>query len=309
MSLEIQPAPSSNANLFRFVVEARDLGRYTIDVSLPAERKPGEKFPVILVTDGNLFFDTVQAYLHGGIGMISNIPPTIIVGVGYPADEGLASFVTRRNYDFYGDWDMTDAVGNVMRKSFEEAKAAEGKPGLEIKAGGALRFSDFLRNELLPELAEHFPIEVSTKHTLIGVSSGGHYVLRTLYDPDSPFLRYICISPGPGFGDMADAINQLEAQYADTHDDLEARLYICFGRQELSTMAFCHLGSGVIWAAEQLAIRAWKSAHVEWEVMNNENHHSIPTRAIASGLRSVFGKRPGIDIDIGAPVEGDQNPT
>lgn len=305
MPLEMHPAPRTNANVLQFVVEARDLGRYTIDVSLPAARKPGEKFPVIVVTDGNMFFDTVQAYLHGGIGIISYIPPMIIVGVGYPADEGLAAFVARRNFDFYGDWDMTDAVGKILRDSFEGTKAAEGKPELEMKAGGALRFSDFLRNELLPALAEQFPIDVSTKHTLIGVSSGGHYVLRTLYDPDSPFSRYICISPG--FGAGAGAIEQLEAQYAAAHDDLEARLYICCGREEVATMAFARIASGVIWVAEQFAIRAWKSAQVEWEILNNENHHSIPTRAIASGLRAVFGKRPGVDKDAGVPVSGDQN--
>lgn len=299
MSLEMHPAPRANANLLQFVVEARGLGRYTIDVSLPAARKPGEKFPVILVTDGNMFFDTVQAYLHGGIGIISYIPPAIIVGVGYPADEGLAAFVSRRNFDFYGDWDMTDAMGKLLRESFEATKAAEGKPELEMKAGGALRFSDFLRNELLPALAEHFPIDTSTKHTLIGASSGGHYVLRALYDPDSPFSRYICISPGFGAGG-AGAIEKLEAQYAAAHDDLEARLYICCGREEVADdrmRAIVHFGSGVTWVAEQFAIRAWKGAHVEWEILNNENHHSIPTRAIASGLRSVFGKRPGIDPD------------
>lgn len=305
MSLEMHPAPRTNANLLQFVVEARDLGRYTIDVSLPAAHKPGEKFPVIVVTDGNMFFDTVQAYLHGGAGIISYIPPVIIVGVGYPADEGLAGFVSRRNFDFYGDWDMTDAIGKMLRDSLEPVKTAEGKPELEMKAGGAVRFSDFLRRELLPGLSERFPIDVSAKHTLVGCSSGGHYVLRALYDPDSPFSRYICISPA--FGAGAGAIEKLEAQYAASHDDLEARLYVCCGQEEVATMGFARIGTGVMWVAEQFASRAWKSAHVEWEILNNENHHSSPTRAIASGLRSVFGIRPGVDKDPGVPVSGDQN--
>lgn len=301
MSLALNSVVRNNANLLQFVVEARGLGRYTIDVSLPRARKPGEKFPVIVVTDGNMFFDTVQAYLHGGAGIISYIPAVIVIGVGYPADEGLGSFLARRTFDFYGDWDMTDTVGKLLRESLEGVKAAEGKPELEMKAGGAVRFGDFLRNELLPALAEQFPIDISAKHTLIGVSSGGHYVLRALYDPDSPFSRYVCISPG--FGAGAGAIEKLEAQYAAAYSDLEAKLYICCGREEIATMAFARIGSGVIWVAEQFANRAWKSAHVEWEILNNENHHSSPTRAIASGLRSVFGKRPGVDKDEPLPTQ------
>lgn len=299
MSLELSPEPRTNANLLQFVVDAQGLGRYTIDVSLPAKRTPDEKFPVILVTDGNVLFDAVQSYLHGGLGVLSFVPPAIVVGVGYPADEGLASYCARRNFDFYGDWDMTDAIGQILHESIKSIKAAEGKPELEMKAGGAPLFSKFLRDELLPALATHFPIDTSVKHTLVGVSSGGHFVLRTLYDPASPFSRYICISPG--FGAEPGAIEKIEADYAAIHDDLEATLYICCGREEVGadrTRGLARHGSGVTWIAEQFAIRGYKSARLEWEILNNEDHASSPTRGVASGLRSVYGKRPGIDKDM-----------
>ena len=64
-----------------------------IDVSLPASVEEGEKYPVILVTDGNLFFDLVQSVAHGRSQMLGSImPPAVLVGVGYPGDEGAASF-------------------------------------------------------------------------------------------------------------------------------------------------------------------------------------------------------------------------
>jgi hypothetical protein len=58
--------------------------------------------------------------------------------------------------------------------------------------------------------------------------------------------------------------------------------------------ALCRFGSGVAWVAEQFAVRQWPSASIQWEVMNHENHVSIPPRAIAAGLRSVHRRRPGV---------------
>src|SRR5262249_28581296 len=132
-------------------------------------------------------------------------------------------------------------------------------------------------------------------HTLIGDSSGGHFVLRAIYDPTSPFRRYVCISPG--FGSAEGTIERAEADYAATHTDLDADIFLCCGQVEVnqdSIMSLCRFGSGVTWVAEQFAIRKWPSARLHWEVMNLEDHGSIAPRAIAAGLRSVHRLRPGV---------------
>jgi hypothetical protein len=181
-------------------------------------------------------------------------------------------------------------------------KTAEGKPALEMHAGGYARFMGFLRDELLPSLATKYPIDLSARNILVGDSSGGHFVLRALYDSASPFRRYVCISPGFGSGDGA--IQKLEAEYAATHKDLDADLFICCGRVEIDQSpdtAMCRFGSGVTWIAEQFAIRQWASARIDWEIMNDEDHASIQLRAVAAGLRSVFHLRPGVhDAEIKA---------
>jgi predicted alpha/beta superfamily hydrolase len=296
MTLAFDPKPATTRDHDRFDVVADGLGRYTIDVSLPPNRKDGTRYPVILVTDGNLLFDTVQTQLHGGASALATmLPPAIIVGVGYPADEGFASFYGRRNYDFHGPWAMTDRMGQLLHQIFDGLKAAEGKPDLDIRAGGYDRFMSFLRDELLPGLATRYPIDLTARQLLIGDSSGGHFVLRALYDPKSPFRRYVCISPS--FGAAENAIQKAEAEYAATHDDLDVDLFICCGRVEIDQdvpMALCRFGSGVTWIAEQFAIRQWPSARVEWEIMNNEDHGSIAPRAVAAGVRSVHRLRPGV---------------
>lgn len=297
MTLDFSPRPASTDRHDRFDVTADGLGRYTIDVSLPRGfEAAGVHYPVVLAVDGNILFDVVQVAMHGGMAeMSAALPPAIVVGVGYPADEGMAGFYARRNYDFHGPWAMTDPLGRQIHGIFNMIKTAERKPDLEMRAGGYERFMGFLRNELLPSLAGKYPIDPGARHTLVGDSSGGHFALRALYDPASPFRRYVCISPG--FGSAEGAIQQAEAAYAASHDDLDAELFICCGRVEIDQEplnAMLRFGSGITWIAEQFAIRQWPSARIDWEIMNHEDHASIQLRAIAAGLRSVHRLRPGV---------------
>lgn len=286
---------STNA-IDQFELSAEGLGRYTIDVSLPPVVTPGVRYPVVVVLDGNLFFDAVQVAVHGRMARTSSfMPPAIVVGVGYPADEGFASFYARRNFDFHGPWPMTDPLGQHLHGIFNMLRAAEGKPDLQMHAGGASRFLRFLRDELLPALASRYPVDPGGRHTLVGDSSGGHFVLLALYDPASPFRKYVCVSPG--FGSAEGEIQAAEAAYAAGHKDLDADLFICCGKVEVDQdppYAMLRFGSGVAWVAEQFAIRQWPSARCEWEIMNLEDHTSIGARAVAAGLRSVNRVRPGV---------------
>ena len=298
--IEFSPQAFQSRNHDQFEIFVEGHGRYTIDVSLPeGYESSSNKYPVILVTDGNLLFDIVQTAVHGRISKsVSLLPEVILIGVGYPDDEGFAGFYARRNYDFHDAWEMTDPLGLMLHQIFDTMKQQEGKPELTMHAGGAVSFTNFLRDELLPGLATHYPIDLKARHTLIGDSSGGHYVLRTLYDSDSPFSRYVCISPG--FGSALDSIKEREAAYAASHDDLDVDLFLCCGAVEVDDGAaggLCRFGSGVTWVAEQMAVRNWPSARVHWEIMNLEDHGSIPARAISAGLRSVFRLRPGVHQD------------
>jgi predicted alpha/beta superfamily hydrolase len=288
-----------NPNVEQFDLSADGLGRYTIDVALPAgHERGGASYPVILTTDANILFDMVQTVAHGRFQEGNLLPPSILVGVGYPADEGLASWYGRRNQDFHGEWDMSDPLGKLLHMYFDMMKAADRKPDLVMTAGGYPRFMKFLRDELLPLLAQKYPIDPAARHTLIGHSSGGHFVLRALFDPSSPFRRYVSISPS--LGSAPGTIQRAEAEYAAAHQDLDADVFVCCGAVEVDgdpAAAMCQFATGVTWTAGQFATRQWPSARLHWEVMNNEDHASIPLRAIAAGLRSVHRLRPGVHVE------------
>lgn len=307
MTFDFNPLPLSLGNRERLEVSAEGLGCYTIDISLPEGLSPKDRLPVILVLDADILFDVTWAIVHNGIAsMGSRLPPSIIVGVGYPADEGFASFYGRRNFDFHEQWDMTDPMGQRLHEIFDALKASEGKPELELRAGGYHRFLRFLGDELLPGLARRYPLDLNAAHTLIGDSSGGHFALRALFDPRSPFSRYVAISPS--LGAAQGAIQRAEADYAATHADLAVDVFVCAGGVEVDESqqnALARFGSGVIWTAEQFALRQWPSARLHWEIMNLEDHASIAPRAIAAGLRSVHQRRPGVHAaEIAAASSG-----
>lgn len=299
MALTIDPRPFVSARHDQFEVHTKDLGTYTIDVSVPPNLPQDSGLPVILVLDGNLIFDLVQVIAHGRFTEAAGpLPPAIIVGVGYPVREGFASFYARRNFDFHGPWEMSDPLGLQLKSLFASLRNAEGSScrATEIAAGGYDAFLSFLREDLLPSLAAHYPIDLCGSHTLIGDSSGGHFVLRALFDPKSPFSKYIAISPS--FGTAPGEIEAAEAAFAETQSDLRAEVFVCAGSVEVDEslpIALCRFGSAPIWAAEQFAIRNWPNARLTWEIMNNENHTSIAPRAIATGLRAVHNLRPGIN--------------
>ena len=157
-----------------------------------------------------------------------------------------------------------------------------------------------VKNDLIADIgaavdASAYAIDLDARHTLIGDSSGGHYVLRDLYDDKSPFSRSICISPG--FNSAPGSIKALEAEYAAKHKDMEVDLFLCSGEIEIDATplyGLVNFGSGILWVAEQFAVRNYPSAEVHWEIMNKEDHGSIAPRAISTGLRSVHRMRPGV---------------
>lgn len=94
MVFKIQPKPAQSDNHDRFDVLADGLSRYTIDVSLPVGYESnGRKYPVILVTDGNCFFDLTQAIVNGAAArmVLGSRPRLSWASVTQPMRVGRAS--------------------------------------------------------------------------------------------------------------------------------------------------------------------------------------------------------------------------
>ena len=62
----------------------------------------------------------------------------------------------------------------------------------------------------------------------------------------------------------------------------------------MTTDALFGIASGVMWTREHVARQKYPSAGVHWEIMGNEDHFSIPARAISAGYHSICRARPGV---------------
>lgn len=310
---KIHPKPAPVLGHDQFEMKAVGHGRYVIDVSLPPNIEPGAKLSVVLVLDGNLHFDLVQAIVHGRQATavselgLTFMPPSIVVGVGYPKDEGFLANIVRRGFDFHDPWDMEDLIGRQQREGVKAMARARGEPELEMRAGGYDGFMAFLRDDLLPALEMNYPVDLKARHTLVGHSSGGLFALRALFDARSPFSRLVAISPGGG---ELGAIEKAEAAYAAANTDLVADVFVCAGAAEIEGIygGTARFASIMARTAELFTLRQWPGGRLVWEIMNNEDHMSILPRAIAAGLRSVHASRPKVGMEITAKAASASGP-
>lgn len=77
--------------------------------------------------------------------------------------------------------------------------------------------------------AAKFPIDTS-QLGLFGMSAGGFFATWVMFQPDTPFNKYIISSPAMAYGN-GEAF-RLEADYAKTHKDLAVGLYMSAGGLE-----------------------------------------------------------------------------
>lgn len=173
---------------------------YHIYVRLPEGYDPAkpEKYPVVYLLDGDSLFPLL-APTHIFLNYDEQIPEAVLVGIAYG---GLNPAVNKRNIDF-------SALGD------------DTSPG----EGGASRFLQFLRHELLPEVERRYRIDPA-KRVLLGQSRAGYFVLwSALEDPDLFWAR---IASNPSF---TPARNRLFTS-ASTHEHGDLNLILASGTRD-----------------------------------------------------------------------------
>ena len=136
-----------------------------VDVTLPAGYDSGQRYPVVIVLDGE-FEHEIAAATARFFASVSQLPPVIVVGVRN----------TRRMRD------LTPAAV----AGFTPPPEAQG-------AGGADPFLDFLGTELLPYLDRTY--STAPMRVLVGHSLGGLFALHALTRRAELFTGYVVMEP------------------------------------------------------------------------------------------------------------------
>lgn len=209
---------------------------------------------------------------------VGELPELIVVGVGAPDDSSHDEFTSRRTYDFYARPRWVNAGPGGARMEALSEEVTEG--------GGAGALLSFLVDEVRPRLATEFRCD--DDHGLVGFSGGGHFVGYALLSRPAAFGRYLASSPA--LSGCEDLLFTLEADYATTHDDLAATVFLAAGEAELADpfLAAADIVGSATRMAQLLRLRDYPSLHLTSRLYPGQSHGSALSPALNDGLRALY---------------------
>jgi len=274
---------------------------FKVQVMQPVQKRGAaqRRFPVVYATDGNLTFDMLKgiSYLMQGAESEANVPPFILVAIGYPGESPEAGALLRAR-------DLT-FPGFPAPKSRLTAPPVEGVLLAEKDAkdfyGGA-DFRKFIAAELIPFIDRKYPT-IPGDRTYFGHSGGGGFGLFVLLTQPDLFRNYIVSSPGliirdPAANTGADnevfVLRDAWSAFLAAHRPLRGvRLYMSVGTGEQfeSVYARWQLTSSFYRVAAMMHAAAIPGLELTTDVFPGETHASVWPMAFIHGIRAMFGTR------------------
>jgi predicted alpha/beta superfamily hydrolase len=263
-------------------VEVRELHSSILDQNLQLSIKlpwsydrSDATYPVLFSLDGNRSFPlySTMSLIYETPGM--NAKEIMIVGVGYQVDEdrlrGLAQWAAWRTRDL-----LPERREKTEEYWKERLSALLGEEEVLVQSGGAALFLNSLREEIIPFIEANFRAS-SAERGLAGYSYGGLFTLYTLFHMPELFTRYFAGSPT-----MLDCLFEYEENYASTHSDLKARLFITAGGNESDLI------EPVRRMVECLQSRMYPGLEVLRNVFEDEGHSSAYAASVSRALCMLY---------------------
>ncbi len=282
--LDPRPTPTDPVESFTF--QSPSMGvRFAINVGLPPDYKPGDgrRYQALVVTDGDWAFPAVNGAARSLAGVIDN---PFVISIGTAGSDGDTVWARRRIYEFSPpDWEMKDPFGQVVAKACRDMKSEPGKC-----VGGAPGFLNAIVSELLPLLLAKYPIDAN-RLGLFGVSAGGFFASWAIFQPSSPFKKYLISSPAMAYGD-GDIFRQ-EERYAKDHKDLPVGVYLAAGSLEAGDGFLEGVGkivSGMSHLAGVLTGRQYPGLKLVIEFHPGMGHADVVGTSVVRGLRTLYPK-------------------
>ncbi|MCZ6640798.1 MAG: alpha/beta hydrolase-fold protein [Gammaproteobacteria bacterium] len=276
----VYKGPVTTYGTTQYVLHSAEIDQnFQIDVAVPLTYEMTEqKLPVVYVTDSNGFF-LVYAGMTRALQLGGELPPIILVGIGYEIDN-IMEMLSLRNRDLTPSFD---------KQWTEQAQSAPPPLGMsrEISTGGADDFLRFIEADVKPFINEKYRTDPDNE-TIVGYSLGGLFALHVLFNHSDTFDKFIVGSPSIWW-DQAISFTY-EENYAKKHDDLPKRVFISSGSLEETDdpedTAKMVTNARVMYA--RLKERGYPGLEIQHYVFDGETHMSGIAASINRGLRSVF---------------------
>jgi predicted alpha/beta superfamily hydrolase len=262
---------------------------YQVWVASPTQNPrlpPREAYPVLYVTDADIWFNTAAEMTRLMHNLFGLLPPILVVGIAYGVDDPMLQGEIR-NRDLTPTSDPGfEAMGRRMNPDWKPA-LPEGR-----RMGRAAEFLAFLEEEVKPFVAERYP--VGGKGALFGCSLGGLFTLYALLSKPGSFDHYIAGSPSIWWDNAV--LFDLEERMAASTEDVAATLFMGAGSLEegagIPGVDMFRFITNMREMTSRLDGRGYPSLKVTTQVFDNEGHTSVPPVVLTRGLRAAFRGTP-----------------
>lgn len=237
---------------------------HAVSVATPFRYESMDAAPLILCLDGAWTAGTVRDASRI-MSMSGESPEAIVAGLSF-TDTSMGDYLRSRARWFSPtEWVPPEVTG-------VKALAAH-------DAGHALTYLAFIRDQVLPRLRTDWR---TSQTWLVGHSFSGLFGLRTLFHAPELFDKYLLASPSIWWDDRV--MLDIEDDYAATHDDLAAKVFLTAGRDEDLLTGF-NMCENMVEMATRLGDRHYPSLELDHAILPAESHSSTIGAAISRGLR------------------------
>jgi len=260
----------------------------------PQPRLDTQRFPVVYATDGNFTFDLFKGICWPMQASKHELPPFILVAIGYPGDSPVSGELLRgRDLAFPGCPDYLNGFTFLWDDVLLPEEGAK-------RFGGAEDFQKFIGDELIPLIDDKYGT-LRGDRTYFGHSLGGGFGLFTLFTQTHLFRRYIVSSPTLTYH----GVTPVGTRY-DNHDFMlrRARDFIASGasldgiRLHMSVggeeefdpvVANWQFTSSFYRMATLMKGAAIPGLQLTSEVFAGRTHTTVWPDAVIHGIRAVLG--------------------
>lgn len=229
---------------------------YNINIALPAGYADTDTtYPALYALDPHLTF-RMSTEITRLLARGQELPQLIFIGIGFSGPEKDTESFQARDYVPAGKLD---------------------DPG----SAGAENFLRFIREDLIPFISSEYRVDREDR-CFLGCSLAGLFGLYALLHPPDTFLRYIIGSPWTGEDDPQ--VLTMETEYATSHSDLAAQVFIGAGSLEPGFVT-----NNILKLETAFHNRRYPNLRLHTQIFEGETHLSVVSYTISRGLKVVYG--------------------
>lgn len=242
---------------------------YVISVALPSSYNKEKKYPVYYLLDGYYAFPIATETMKA-LKMGNEIKDFILVSIAGDETNDYEWLVNR-----WTDYTFTPLIKNdtTFSKSWNIKT-----PGL-ISGGGEL-FYKVITNEIIPLIDSTF--STSFERGLSGHSLSGLFVANVLFKSDGVFSTFGINSPSFLMWDK-DIFN-VEKKYAQTHTNLNARVFLSIGDLEGEPNITTLLKFEEV-------LKKYSEIKAHTVIFKDESHTSVVPAMISRTMKVLYSKK------------------